>query len=417
VNSVRIDPRTVESLLVHKGDDTVGELQRTRTGARFAYSSAQVALGDSAGRRVALRLPVRAEPHEVHGDNLHPFFAGLLPEGLRFDALVRRTKTSADDLFTLLTEVGRDAVGDVWVTPTSDAPGKSEAEGASGPDLAELSRSTFAELFQSLLEEGETVAVPGVRPKVSTTRVTLPLRGREGRHQYLLKLAPQGHPRLAENEAFFMRLARSVGIETAEVRLVHDAAGQAGLLVQRFDRRWRGADAAKGESSDSFERLHVEDSVQLLGLYPAEKYRLSLGEVMEALEATAAPLVERLRLLERLAFAYLIADGDLHGKNISLLEGPSGLRLSPAYDVHSTLPYGDHHQALKIEGRDQDLRRSHFVAFGGRHGLRAPAIEHTLDQLVERVARGVPRLPEIGLSERQTSHLERTIRTRLGQLS
>jgi serine/threonine-protein kinase HipA len=52
---------------------------------------------------------------ETEGVNLHTFFAGLLPEGLRFEALVRAAKTSRDDLFSLLLLAGSEAIGDVRV--------------------------------------------------------------------------------------------------------------------------------------------------------------------------------------------------------------------------------------------------------------------------------------------------------------
>jgi serine/threonine-protein kinase HipA len=47
------------------------------------------------------------------GDNLFPFFAGLLPEGRRFNALVRQLKTSQDDLFSIFALVGAHCVGDI----------------------------------------------------------------------------------------------------------------------------------------------------------------------------------------------------------------------------------------------------------------------------------------------------------------
>lgn len=408
-------PRAIEALRVHKGDVPVGELHRTNFGARFAYFSAYASLGDSPSRRVALRMPVRPEPFEVRGVNLHPYFAGLLPEGLRLTALVRRAKTSPDDLFTLLAAAGGDAIGDVWVAPLLGAGESPAPEPVPQLDPRALSRATFAELLADHLRQGEPVAVPGAMPKLSAARITWPVRVPAGARQYLLKLAPQGHPRLVENEAFFMALARAVGIEATRVRLVHDAAGEAGLLVERFDRRPRPPAADPPPSP--FERLHLEDAVQLLDRYPADKYRLRIDEVFDVLEHTSAPTPERLRLLERLAFAYLIADGDLHGKNIALLTRDSLTRLSPAYDVLSTLPYGDTHQALAIEGRDQDLRRSHFLALGARHGLRTQAVERLLDRLTTRLAPHLPRLPEIGLPPREARHLERTLTERLSDLA
>lgn len=99
---------------VYVRDELAGVLLRTENGARFTYDSqylAQHAREPLAA--VAHTLPLRAEPHEVLGDNLHPYFAGLLPEGLRLRALVRAVKTSEDDLFSLLLAAGQDAIGAV----------------------------------------------------------------------------------------------------------------------------------------------------------------------------------------------------------------------------------------------------------------------------------------------------------------
>jgi len=44
-----------------------------------------------------------------------PFFDGVLPEGLRLEALLRQAKIDRDDLFSQLIAVGRDLVGNVTV--------------------------------------------------------------------------------------------------------------------------------------------------------------------------------------------------------------------------------------------------------------------------------------------------------------
>jgi serine/threonine-protein kinase HipA len=135
----------------------------------------------------------------------------------------------------------------------------------------------------------------------------------------------------------------------------------------------------------------------------------------------AAPLPARLELLRLLAFSYLIANGDLHAKNLSVHTVDRVTRLTPAYDLLSTLPYGDEHLALKLEGRDKRLQRRDFVAFGERVGVRAAATERMLTTLVERLARRLgdtkkPGLASIGLDARATHYLERTIGERLAVL-
>lgn len=400
--------RATSAVDVHRGDARIGELERTERGARFRYDDAYLRAHPRADDGVALRMPPRSEPYEVFGTNLHPFFAGLLPEGLRLRALVRAVKTSEDDLFTLLVASGADTVGDVSVAPRGQPP----RERAPVADLARAGEVSFQALLEESLryEDGRgDVSVAGVQPKVSAAMISFPVRARAARRAYMLKLTPADHPRLVENEAFFMALAKSAGLLAAATRVVHDRDGRSALLVERFDRVARGGGA--------LHRLHQEDACQLLDRYPADKYRLTLRDVAEALEACSAPVVERLKLLRLQAYSYLIANGDMHAKNVSVRALSGRIELTPCYDLLSTLPYGDGKLALSMEGRDANLKRAHFVAFGQRFGLRRPAVERMLDVLTARVGKALPRLAEIGLEPKRTAQLEREMKRRLTALA
>lgn len=394
---------------VFKGDQRVGTLARSEHGARFTYAPAYAAAHPAdPARAVAVSLPVRSEPYDVFGVNLHPFFAGLLPEGLRLRALARALKTSEDDLFSLLVASGGDTVGDVAVAPTGELP----REHAPSADVARLDQVSFAELFaESIAEHGVTreASVAGVQPKLSAAMIALPLRARGKRRAYILKLTPAEYPRLSENEVFFMGVARRAGIPTAALQLVRDREGASGVLVERFDRR--------GRAGAGLERLAQEDACQLLGRYPADKYRLSLSEVAAALEVCSAPLPERLALLRLQAFSYLIANGDMHAKNVSVQARDGRVSLTPAYDLLSTLPYGDERMALAMEGRDARLKAAHFIALGERHGVRAEAVRQMLSRLTAKVAPAADELAAVGLDARKTEHLARTMRARLAALS
>ncbi len=192
--------------------------------------------------------------------------------------------------------------------------------------------------------------------------------------------------------------------------LIHDRDGVSGLLVERFDRiydretrRWRG--------------VHQEDACQLLNRYPADKYRLSTREVLGALEVCAAPAAERVRALELVAFSYLIGNGDLHGKNLSVGTRGGGLQLTPAYDLLSTRPYQDLHLALKVEGRADHVKRKHLIALSERVGVPGPALEARLDRMCARAAAWVPRLKEVGFDARQTKVLTELVTRRLADLA
>ncbi|MBL8940228.1 MAG: HipA domain-containing protein, partial [Archangium sp.] len=161
---------------------------------------------------------------------------------------------------------------------------------------------------------------------------------------------------------------------------------------------------------------HQEDACQLLDRYPADKYRVSINDVAKAFERfAAAPTVEVLRLIELVAFSFVIGNGDLHGKNISLL-GDEALQLSPAYDLLSTRPFGDLQLALKIDGRNDKVTRKHFIDFGTRFRVTARAVQLKLDALVSGVRKAMSQLDELGLEPKRERQLRELMTLRLAAL-
>lgn len=123
-------------------------------------------------------------------------------------------------------------------------------------------------------------------------------------------------------------------------------------------------------------------------------------------------------LVRLVAFSYLIANGDLHAKNISLRISPDGvLELAPAYDLLADLPYtGDPHQALKVDGRDLGITRAALITFAGRFGVRDRAAHGVLDRICDIAPAWADRLGEIGLAAKPTAHLRSTILARRDEL-
>ena len=204
-----------------------------------------------------------------------------------------------------------------------------------------------------------------------------------------------------------MNMAKACGMDVARTHLIHDRDQAAGLLVERFDRqrearRWRG--------------VHQEDACQFLNRYPADKYRMTTSDVAHGLSQCDSPPVECARLIELVAYSYLVGNGDLHAKNISLSVAHGALQLSPAYDLLSTRPYKDLTLALKFEGRDDNLKRKDFVEFGKRFGVAPQAIERRFDRLTAQAAPFIPRLKEIGYEPRLTTQLTELMNKRLADL-
>ena len=227
----------------------------------------------------------------------------------------------------------------------------------------------------------------------------------------ILKLnPPTGYPRLIENEHFFMQMAADCGLRVARTRLLHDSHGSSALLLERFDRR--------GDV-----RIAQEDACQVAGAYPASKYRIHTETAITSLAdacargggSRAAALLE---LLRTVVFSWLIGNGDLHGKNLSIYK-PDGLwRPTPAYDLLTTQPYSGCRDpmALSLYGRANKLNRANFLEAAARLGLRSRATARMIDDIVEAAQEWPDRWTEIGFSGRQTEHLSDILRSRIATL-
>lgn len=85
---------------------------------------------------------------------------------------------------------------------------------------------------------------------------------------------------------------------------------------------------------------------------------------------THAPLLATRNLYIQFLYAWLTGNGDLHAKNVSILQGASGRwTVAPIYDVPSTALYGDTTMALPIAARTKGLRLRHWDEFADSIGL------------------------------------------------
>jgi serine/threonine-protein kinase HipA len=393
-----IDLRKETHALVYKGDEIAGDLSRRGDDIVFTYrADYPVALG-----AVARTLPVRADPYVERGGAVPAFFAGLLPEGRRLSAIRAELKTSADDEFTQLIAVGEDCIGDVRVI----AP---DATSVLAPVEIGDAQLNFTQLFSQILRETPLAdnAIPGVQDKISDSMISVTVTGKYG--PAIVKLTPATHPRIVENEKFFLDLAKRCGLAVPRHEIVHDETGASALFVERFDRT-----VTRGQLT----RIPQEDVLQVLGRWPNAKYLLSTREVFAAVGAnTTAALPELQKLVVLFALSYVIGNGDLHGKNVSLYRSGGLWKLTPAYDVLSTLPYGDQTMALDFEGRDDNIKIRDFVAIAGREGLNEKATRKAVAKVCTVAGAAIARLHEIGFDERTTDHLARVMAKRIGDLS
>lgn len=341
------DLKRITAADVYKAGVPAGTLTRDEQGTiTFRY------LAGYDGDPVASTLPISQVPVTAAGGGLPPFFSGLLPEGHRLTVLRTAAKTSADDELTLLLAVGTDAPGDVQVIPAGDRLRTEAPLATDDPQTLD---------FAALAEVPDRNALPGIQAKASASMVNVPVHLQE--HSALLKLDPPNHPHLVVNEALHLRHAAALGIPVSEHSVVYDRHGLAGLLVRRFDR----TTARSGETN----RLALEDAGQALGIYPAQKYNVTTEEVISALaDLTPHRPVAVRNLYLQFLYAWLTGNGDLHAKNVSVLQSLDGRwGIAPMYDVPCTALYEDMTMALSVDGRTNNLRLRHWDGLAASIGL------------------------------------------------
>ncbi|MCF6257138.1 MAG: type II toxin-antitoxin system HipA family toxin [Gammaproteobacteria bacterium] len=257
---------------------------------------------------------------------LPPFFSNLLPEGHLRDYLAARGGIKPAREFKLIELLGEDLSGAVIIKPLdalADLKERDEegAEQASAPYRFSLAGVQLK--FSALAE--------------STGGLTIPASGVGG--DWIIKLPAQNFNSVPENEWSMLELAREIGIEVPETRLVDLSdvvglpdlgalGGNQALAIKRFDR---------GEGRA---HIHIEDFAQVYGLFPDAKYsKVSYANIANMVW-TLSGEVGLVDFVRRLTFNIIIGNGDMHLKNWSFIY-PDGRtpQLAPAYDFVSTVPY------------------------------------------------------------------------------
>ncbi|MQY18524.1 type II toxin-antitoxin system HipA family toxin [Nocardia macrotermitis] len=403
--------RSINEADVYKAGVLAGHLRRSGDVVGFSYTDSYLA--EPVAPPVAFTLPKSNGTYRATGGSVPPFFAGLLPEGLRLSAMTTAVRTSEDDHLSLLLAVGRDAIGDVQVVPGGYRP-LDPVPVFDGADTSDADfGSLFAQVTATNADEFDRTGLPGVQVKVSAQMISTPLSTTRG--PAILKLNPPDHPFLVENENFFLDMAAACGIQVPQHRIATDGRGRTALFVDRFDRVVERSGVRK---------LAQEDACQVGGRYPAAKYRITLQEAMRSLaEAVSAgggsyPLAI-VRMLEIAAFSYLIGNGDLHGKNLSIRQNPTGLwEVTPAYDLLTTQPYlsWNDPMALRLYGRDGKLIYRWWIEAARHLGVSERAIKRSLVRIVDSSEPWIDRVSDIGFDEKTTRRLSRMIGQRREEL-
>lgn len=396
--------RAVTQADVYIDDELVARLTRSPgQGVGFDYLPESGSSAPVRDRSVAWSLlRSRADPVSTKSVAVPAFFAGLLPEGDRLSTVAAVTGAPANDQMTMLLAVGSDTVGNVRVVPAGTDP--IPAAPLFDPDRDDDFQQVLVRLATGL----DPVALAGIQPKISAWLPAVPARSPAG--PAILKLNPQRYPRLIENEHFFMTMAAACGLRVAHTALLHDAGGRSALLVRRFDRL--------GDT-----RIPQEDACQVAGIHPAAKYRITTEAALQTLADACARgggsrIVTLAELFRTVVFSWLIGNGELHGKNLSIHKADGFWQPTPAYDLLCTQAYSGWNDpmALPFFGRASMMNRAGFIDSGQRLGIRKRAVVAMIDELVDAASGWPERCEWIGFDDHRTGALTTFLRTRITRL-
>jgi serine/threonine-protein kinase HipA len=306
---------------------------------------------------------------------LPPFIESLLPEGWLAEVLGQRDERD-------MLRQGRRYMSNITIAPDM-------AELATLPaDVLQVRLERFIrggrfsgtyagperdELEQSFEENLARIYANRQAPRLSGVQIKAPMYlASDGtlvpadRYAFTHILKPAGtgsYINLPVVEWCCLQFGRYAGFEVPAAALVDmpDDMWPA-LLIERFDIR--------GDARDH-RLLAMEDFCSVLDLPPSAKYDGTIERMARALRPLSTDPTDDLEVLFRRAlFAWIIADGDMHLKNLALLKiaGPRSrqfatVRFAPLYDPVTTyvFPELDRNMAFKLAGKDSRLVRKDFL--------------------------------------------------------
>ena len=260
-----------------------------------------------------------------------------------------------------------------------------------GPARGEI-EETFEQNLARIFARAETPRLSGVQIKAPMSLMPdgalIPAIDQPFTH--ILKPAgTAGFETLPVVEWLCLELGRSAGFDVPDAALLEMPDGMSpALVVERFDIR-------RGPTDQR--RLALEDFCSILDLPAAAKYDGTIERMARGLRPLSTDPVADLDILFRRAvFAWLIADGDMHLKNLAMLKTAApgakaftSVRFAPLYDAVTTRVFpglGGDRMALKLNGKDDRLTRQDFLALARTIGLTVGDAEVAMSELAGRLS-------------------------------
>ena len=335
-----------------------------------------------------------AEPWS-RNHKLHPTLSNLLPEGSLRELVAQGLKVHIDNEFYIFSYLGEDLPGALIAEPMEPDEVPASVLFAHG--------QAKAVKFEKAARENK-FSLAGVQMKFS-------MKQQDGRYNlskgdvlgdWIVKTPSTKHKDVPLNEFTAMSLASMAGVDVPEMKLVEldklDNLPPINLPDEKL------AFAIKRFDRNDDQRIHMEDFAQVLVKYPHEKYNSAsyeqIGKILYNFSGDG--LADTQQFARRLLVNILLANGDAHLKNWSLLYSDQVTpRLSPAYDIVTTSVYIENERQYALNlGKTKEWNNvtyANFEAWAKRAGVPWRAIKPHLDDTMEKARslwpEGIKELP------------------------
>jgi serine/threonine-protein kinase HipA len=376
--------------------EIVGKLTQD-DGGQTIFQYGESWLAKDAPMALSRSLPLREDAFSQK--ECRGFFGGTLPEEGTRKVIARILGISDKNDFAMLEQIGGECAGAITFLPEDQDILEDTA-------YCDLTVDELAKILRELPrrplmagEDGIRLSLAGAQDKIAVRvegeAISIPRGSAPSSH--VLKPAVATYAGVVYNEAFCMTLADACDLNAAPVTIGH-AREIDYLLAERYDRI---RDEQWGVT-----RLHQEDFCQALGVPSEVKYQSEGGpglpECFELIrEASTAPALDVLALLDAVIFNLLIGNHDAHAKNFSLLYRPDGsVRLAPLYDLVSTVYYEEltDKMAMKLggEAKSELIFPEHVEKFAKDAGLGVAQTLARIPLFAEKLLEEIPGVEKPG---------------------
>ncbi len=314
---------------------------------------------------------------------LHPILSNLLPEGALRELIAQGLKTHIDNEFQIFSYLGQDLPGALVATPM---------EPEDVPENVLTSHDKAKAITFKDNDKENKFSLAGIQMKFSMKekdgRYNLTKNGELG--DWIIKTPSTKHKHLPLNEYTAMSLAALAGVDIPDIKLIElnklDNLPQINLPDEKL------AFAIKRFDREGNTRIHMEDFAQVLVKYPHKKYDSAnyeqIGKVIY--DYSGDGLSDAQQLARRLLVNILLANGDAHLKNWSLLyQNKITPRLSPAYDMVTTNVYIDEEKEYALNlGKTKkwfSVTEEIFQHWANRSGIPWRVLKPHINDTMEKV--------------------------------